>query len=89
MHGRLYVLHEFLYGFSADQLFLRVDPFAEAIEGMKEFQLRITIWDLCETRITLRIEESQARGRHGRTLGRMLAEAEAISALCLRQNHRN
>lgn len=62
MHGRLYVLHEFRYGFSADQLFLRVDPFAEAIEGMKEFQLRITIWDLCETRITLRIEDRKLVG---------------------------
>jgi alpha-amylase/alpha-mannosidase (GH57 family) len=62
MHGRLYVLAEFLYGFSKDKLFLRVDPFAEAVESMKEFQLRLTIWDQKETRITLRIENRQLVG---------------------------
>jgi alpha-amylase/alpha-mannosidase (GH57 family) len=62
MHGRLYVLEEFLYGFSDDRLFLRVDPFAEAVENMKEFQLRLTIWDSNETRITLRIEGRKLTG---------------------------
>ena len=62
MHGRVYVLHEFRYGFSAQRLFLRVDPFVEAIEEMREFQLRITIWDSSETRITLRIEDCKLVG---------------------------
>jgi alpha-amylase/alpha-mannosidase (GH57 family) len=57
MHGRLYVLAEFMYGFSKDHLYLRVDPFAEAVETMREFQLRLTLWDSSETRITVRIED--------------------------------
>ncbi|HKV49353.1 MAG TPA: glycoside hydrolase family 57 protein [Candidatus Acidoferrales bacterium] len=62
MHGRLYVLAEFLYGFSNDRLFLRVDPFSEAVESMREFQLRVTIWGSQETRITLRVENRKLTG---------------------------
>ncbi len=62
MHGRLYVLAEFLYGFSKDRLFLRVDPFSEAVESMREFQLRVTIWAANETRITLRVENRKLTG---------------------------
>jgi hypothetical protein len=62
MHGRLYVLAEFLYGFSKDRLFLRVDPFSEAVESMREFQLRVTIWAAKETRITLRVENRKLTG---------------------------
>jgi alpha-amylase/alpha-mannosidase (GH57 family) len=62
MHGRLYVLREFLYGFSKDKLFLRVDPYSESIENMREFQLRVTLWDSRETRLTLRIENRKLSG---------------------------
>lgn len=62
MHGRMYVLAEFLYGFNKDRFFLRVDPFSEAIESMREFQLRLTIWGSRETRITLRIENRKLTG---------------------------
>jgi alpha-amylase/alpha-mannosidase (GH57 family) len=62
MHGRLYVLEEFLYGFSDNRLFLRVDPVEEALENMKEFQLRLTVWDSNETRISLRIENRKLTG---------------------------
>ncbi len=62
MHGRMYVLAEFLYGFSQDRLFVRVDPFVEAVDSMKEFQLRLTIWGLLETRITLRVENRKLTG---------------------------
>ena len=62
MHGRMYVLAEFFYGFSEDRLFVRVDPFAEAVESMREFQLRLTIWGSLETRITLRVEKGKVTG---------------------------
>jgi alpha-amylase/alpha-mannosidase (GH57 family) len=62
MHGRLYVLAEFFYGFSNDRLFLRVDPFSAAVENMREFQLRLTLWDSSETRITLRVEDRKLTG---------------------------
>jgi len=62
MHGRMYVLAEFLYGFSQDRLFIRVDPFAESLDSMKEFQLRLTIWGSLETRITLRVQNRKLTG---------------------------
>jgi alpha-amylase/alpha-mannosidase (GH57 family) len=62
MHGRLYVLKDFFYGFSEDRLFLRVDLFPEAVASMKEFQLRLTIWDSNETRLTLRVDRGKIAG---------------------------
>ncbi|MFZ3201918.1 MAG: hypothetical protein WA175_12305, partial [Candidatus Acidiferrales bacterium] len=62
MHGRIYVLGDFQYGFGADQFYLRVDPIREAIAEMPEFQLRMTLWDTRETRITLHVEEGKLAG---------------------------
>jgi alpha-amylase/alpha-mannosidase (GH57 family) len=62
MHGRQYVLGDFYYGFGDTHLWLRVDPIAEAITEMPEFQLRLTVWDSRETRITLRVEEGKLSG---------------------------
>ena len=62
MHGRQYVLGDFHYGFGPGHLWLRVDPIAEAVAKMPEFQLRLTVWDSRETRITLRIEEGNLKG---------------------------
>ncbi len=56
MHGRQQVLGELLYGFGTDHFYIRVDPIHDAIADMPDFQLRITLWDSYETRITLRIE---------------------------------
>jgi alpha-amylase/alpha-mannosidase (GH57 family) len=62
MHGRAFVLGDFYYGFGADKFFLRVDPVHEAIAHMPDFQLRLTMWDSRETRITLRIENGKLAG---------------------------
>ena len=62
MHGRQYVLGDFHYGFGPEHLWLRVDPIAEAIAKMPEFQLRLTVWDSRETRITLRVEDGKLSG---------------------------
>jgi alpha-amylase/alpha-mannosidase (GH57 family) len=62
MHGRQYVLGDFYYGFGRTHFYLRVDPIPEAIAEMPEFQLRITLWDSRETRITLSVEESKLAG---------------------------
>jgi alpha-amylase/alpha-mannosidase (GH57 family) len=59
MHGRQYVLSEFYYGFGPAHFYVRVDPVAEAIAEMSEFQLRLTMWDSRETRITLSVEEGK------------------------------
>ena len=53
MHGRVFVFGACFYGFGANHFYLRVDPVPEAIAEMPEFQLRLTLWDSRETRITL------------------------------------
>jgi len=62
MHGRVFAFSEFFYGFGPKQLFLRVDPVPETVAEMQEFQLRITLWDSRETRITLRAEKKNLAG---------------------------
>ncbi|HWG59817.1 MAG TPA: glycoside hydrolase family 57 protein [Candidatus Acidoferrales bacterium] len=57
MHGRICAFDEISYGFDPTNFYLRVDPLAEAVADMRDFQLRITIWDSRETRITLRIQD--------------------------------
>ena len=41
------------------KFFLRVDPVPEAIAEIPDFQLRITLWDSRETRITVRVEKKR------------------------------
>jgi alpha-amylase/alpha-mannosidase (GH57 family) len=62
MHGRVYVFADFYYGFSPERFFMRVDPVRETIAEIPNFQLRITIWDSRETRLTLRIEKQKLVG---------------------------
>jgi len=56
------VFSDLHYGFGPDHLFVRVDPVAEAIGEMQEFQIRLTIWEMKESRITLTAEQ----GKFGR-----------------------
>jgi glycosyl hydrolase family 57 len=56
MHGRSYVLGNLYFGFSPSRFYIRVDPVAEAMAEIPDFQMRLTMWDSRETRITLRIE---------------------------------
>jgi len=62
MHGRTYVLGDFHYGFSSKRFFLRIDPIPEAIEKFLDFQVRLTLWDSRETRITLHMEQGKITG---------------------------
>jgi alpha-amylase/alpha-mannosidase (GH57 family) len=62
MHGRGRVLAELLYGFSQSHFYLRVDPVREAIAEIPDFQLRLTVWDSRETRITVRVAKSKFAG---------------------------
>jgi alpha-amylase/alpha-mannosidase (GH57 family) len=62
MHGRVFAFGDFLYGFGPKNLFLRVDPVAETMAQMPDFELRITLWDSRETRITLLVENSKLKG---------------------------
>ena len=59
MHGRSDILGGMYYGFGPERFFLRVDPVPEAVAAIPEFQLRVTIWDSRETRITLRVKNGK------------------------------
>jgi hypothetical protein len=43
MHGRAFYLHELHYGFDKENLYIRVDAFAEAFEDLDECEFRITV----------------------------------------------
>jgi alpha-amylase/alpha-mannosidase (GH57 family) len=55
MHGRSYVLGNLYYGFGPQRFYIRVDPVAAAMSDIHDFQMRLTLWDSRETRITLRV----------------------------------
>ena len=50
------------YGFGDSHFYLRVDPIPEVVAEMPSFQLRLTIWDSRETRISLRVEDGKMAG---------------------------
>ena len=62
MHGRGRVLADLLYGFSESHFYLRVDPVPAAIVGIPDFQVRLTLWDSRETRITVRVVKNKVAG---------------------------
>lgn len=57
MHGQSYVLGNLYYGFGPQRFYVRVDPVAAAIAEIPDFQMRLTMWDSRETRITLRVKD--------------------------------
>ena len=62
MHGRTRVLGGLYYGFGEKYFYLRVDPAPEAIAEIPDFQLRLTLWDSRETRITVRVVKGKFAG---------------------------
>ena len=59
MHGRANVLGDVMYGFGPKHFFLRVDPLREEIARIPTFQLRATMWDSREMRITISVENGK------------------------------
>jgi len=57
MHGRSYVLGNLYYGFAPQRFYIRVDAVADAMSDIHDFQMRLTLWDSRETRITLRVAD--------------------------------
>ena len=78
MHGRQFVLGDFRYGFGPEHFWLRVDPIAEAIAEMPDFQLRLTVWDSRETRITASVEDGKLSGCMVEHAGVCLLYPEAV-----------
>ena len=59
MHSGQNVLGDLRYGFGPTNLFIRLDPLADSMRDIAEFQVRLTMWDSRETRITLTVHESK------------------------------
>ncbi len=78
MHGRVFAFGDFFYGFGAERLFLRIDPVAETLAEMPDFELRITLWDSRETRITLAVEKSKLKGCVVEQAGTCLLQPESV-----------
>jgi hypothetical protein len=49
------VLTGFAYGFGPEHLYIRVNPVPGALAEFPESELRLTLWDTRETRVTLRL----------------------------------
>ncbi|MBZ5540647.1 MAG: glycoside hydrolase [Acidobacteriia bacterium] len=61
MHGRTYYLHELRYGFSEDCLFVRIDPFPDAIEQMDDPEFRISIGAAEEIAIVVMLKRGRVK----------------------------
>jgi alpha-amylase/alpha-mannosidase (GH57 family) len=55
MHGQAYFLEELQYGFSAERLFLRIDPVPEALAHLQEYELRCELTDRSEFLLIFRV----------------------------------
>ncbi len=59
MHGGQNVLGDLRYGFGPTSFFIRLDPLADSLRDIARFQVRLTVWDSRETRITLSVNEGK------------------------------
>jgi alpha-amylase/alpha-mannosidase (GH57 family) len=62
MHGKLLLLRELHFGFSEDELFLRVDVFEGALAELRDAEFRITIRAAQELRVVIHLEKGQVSG---------------------------
>jgi alpha-amylase/alpha-mannosidase (GH57 family) len=60
MHGRVPLLQELRYGFDGEEtIFIRVDPFSEAADQMRDCEMRVNIEGDQELRIIAKIESGK------------------------------
>ena len=57
MHGRTFVVDHLLYGFDDEHFNLRLDLIPDAVTAFKKFEIRVTVWDAREMRLTLAIRD--------------------------------
>jgi alpha-amylase/alpha-mannosidase (GH57 family) len=62
MHGRVFVIGDFMYGFDDEHLFIRLDLLPDMAKEFKEFEVRVTVWDARELRLTLKIRDQKLAG---------------------------
>jgi alpha-amylase/alpha-mannosidase (GH57 family) len=64
MHGRAYFLNALHYGFDDDQLYLRVDPVAEAAKNLRDCEFRVVIRAARELRVHVNVADGCVSGFH-------------------------
>jgi alpha-amylase/alpha-mannosidase (GH57 family) len=62
IHGRTDIFSTFYFGFSRDRLFLRADPSGATLCDFPECELRFTVWDNRELRLTLMLRKGSLAG---------------------------
>ncbi len=83
MHGRVSAISNIFYGFDDEHFYVRVDPSSELLASFEEFELRVTIWDATEMRLTLKIRKKKLESltlEHGGMC--FLNPAEYVTAAC-------
>ncbi len=89
MHGRTRVFGESFITDSTEKYFyLRVDPVAESIGQIPDFQLRLTMWDSRETRITVQVAKGKDRGMRAGARRGVPAASGVHDDGGVRENHR-
>ena len=61
MHGRTFYLHELHFGFSEEEMFVRVDAFRLALEQLDDPEFRITIRGAEEVTLVVRLLRGRLR----------------------------
>jgi alpha-amylase/alpha-mannosidase (GH57 family) len=62
MHGRVFLIGDFMYGFDEEHLFIRLDLLPDIAKEFTEYEVRVTVWDARELRLTVKVREQKLAG---------------------------
>ena len=62
MHGRMFVIGGFMWGFDDEHFYIRLDLIPEMAKEFKDYEIRVTAWDAREMRLTLNFRERKLSG---------------------------
>jgi len=83
MHGRANVLGDVMYGFGPQHFYLRLDLLPLEIARIPDFQIRATVWDSREMRITINVENRKLTGFIVEQSGLCLLHPESLVSAAL------
>ncbi len=62
MHGRVFLIGDFMYGFDEEHLFIRLDLLPDISKEFTEYEVRVTVWDARELRLTVKVRDQKFAG---------------------------
>ncbi len=62
MHGRVFLIGDFMYGFDEEHLFIRLDLLPDIAKEFTEYEVRVTVWDARELRLTVKVRDQKLAG---------------------------